>query len=239
MTQKFSRHVGVSSNALKSPRNLLATLLAILLQRFSTVGTNMDEYQRSGMSLHRVERGRKYLNLDERRRFRIAAGAAPDDIRLFCLTLMWSGSRISETLALTPAAIDLDDGVAIFETLKRRRRGVIRQVPLPQDLLRDLDSIFGIRKAQCDPSKSARRLWRWSRATAWRHVKVLMKAAGIPGGAAMPKGLRHTFGVIAFQSAPPHMVQRWLGHASPRTTAIYGDVCGPDERMFAARMWEE
>jgi hypothetical protein len=27
------------------------------------------------------------------------------------------------------------------------------------------------------------------------------------------------------------------GHASPRTTAIYGDVLGPDERAFAARMW--
>jgi hypothetical protein len=29
----------------------------------------------------------------------------------------------------------------------------------------------------------------------------------------------------------------WLGHASLRTTAIYGDVVGPDERAFAERMW--
>jgi hypothetical protein len=27
------------------------------------------------------------------------------------------------------------------------------------------------------------------------------------------------------------------GHASLRTTSIYGDVIGPDERAFAARMW--
>lgn len=56
----------------------------------------------------------------------------------------------------------------------------------------------------------------------------------------MPKGLRHGFGVNAFQSNnPPHLVQRWLGHASLRTTAtaIYGDVIGPDKRAFAARMW--
>jgi integrase len=34
----------------------------------------------------------------------------------------------------------------------------------------------------------------------------------------MPKGLRHGFGVNAFQSlVPPHLVQRWLGHASLRT----------------------
>ena len=65
-----------------------------------------------------------------------------------------------------------------------------------------------------------------------------MAAAGITGKAAMPKGLRHGFGVKAFQSnVPPHLVQRWLGHASLKTTAIYGDVIGPEERAFAARMW--
>jgi site-specific recombinase XerD len=36
-----------------------------------------------------------------------------------------------------------------------------------------------------------------------------------------------------------HLVQRWLGHASLKTTAIYCDVCGPDERVFAARMWRD
>jgi site-specific recombinase XerD len=54
----------------------------------------------------------------------------------------------------------------------------------------------------------------------------------------MPKGLRHGFDVNAFQSnVPPHLVQRWLGHVSLRTTAKYCDVIGPDEREFAARMW--
>jgi integrase/recombinase XerD len=38
-------------------------------------------------------------------------------------------------------------------------------------------------------------------------------------------------------AAEPHLVQRWLGHASLRTTAIYADVVGPEERAFAARMW--
>jgi integrase len=62
------------------------------------------------------------------------------------------------------------------------------------------------------------------------------RLAGTP---ATPKGLRHGFGVNAFQSnVPPHLVQRWLGHASLKTTAIYGDVMGSDERAFAARMWK-
>ncbi|MGD0317725.1 MAG: hypothetical protein ABSB37_17685 [Xanthobacteraceae bacterium] len=45
-------------------------------------------------------------------------------------------------------------------------------------------------------------------------------------------------GVNAFQSnVPPHLVQRRLGHPSLRTTSIYGDVMGPEERAFAMRMW--
>jgi site-specific recombinase XerD len=84
------------------------------------------------------------------------------------------------------------------------------------------------------------RIWRFSRTTAWRRVKEVMQEAGIAGTPAMPKGLRHGFGVNAFQSyVPPHLVQRWMGHASLRTTAIYGDVMGPEERGFAERMWTQ
>ena len=58
-------------------------------------------------------------------------------------------------------------------------------------------------------------------------------------GARHDEWLRHSFGVNAFQSnVPPHLVQRWLGHASLRTTAIYGNVIGPEERAIAERMWK-
>ncbi|WP_211337854.1 tyrosine-type recombinase/integrase [Blastomonas fulva] len=54
----------------------------------------------------------------------------------------------------------------------------------------------------------------------------------------MPKGLRHCFGVAAIQSQVPlNMVQRWLGHADMRTTAIYASAVGPEERSIAQRMW--
>jgi integrase/recombinase XerD len=53
----------------------------------------------------------------------------PPKIRLFCLTLGWSGARISEVLALAPASIDIESGVVSIQTLKRRKRGVVRQVP--------------------------------------------------------------------------------------------------------------
>lgn len=198
----------------------------------------MREHAHAGMSLYGSTGSRKYLNAAERRRFIKAARRAPLDIQLFCLVLCLSGGRISEILALTPAAIDLDSGAANITTLKRRKPGIVRQVPLPHNVLAELNHVFKIRRSQRNPDSAYRRIWRWSRTTAWRRVKEVMAAAGISGTPATPKGLRHGFGVNAFQSnVPPHLVQRWLGHASLRTTAIYGDVVGADERAFAARMW--
>jgi integrase len=198
----------------------------------------MREHAHAGMSLYGPTGSRQYLNAAERRRFIKAARRAPLDVQLFCLTLSLTGGRISEILALTPAAIDIDSGVANITTLKRRKPGIVRQVPLPRGVLDELNHVFKIRRSQHDPDSAYRRIWRWSRTTAWRRVKEVMAAAGISGTPAMPKGLRHGFGVNAFQSlVPPHLVQRWLGHASLRTTAIYGDVIGPEERAFAARMW--
>jgi integrase len=198
----------------------------------------MRPHAHAGMSLYGSSGARKYLNAAERRRFIGAAQRAPPDVRLFCLVLNWSGGRISEVLALTPAAIDIESGVASIHTLKRRKSGIVRQVPLPGELLCALDRTFKLRRRQADPDLARNRLWRWSRTTAWRRVKEIMAAAGITGTPAMPKGLRHGFGVNAFQSSvPPHLVQRWLGHASLRTTSIYGDVMGSEERAFAARMW--
>lgn len=123
-------------------------------------------------------------------------------------------------------------------TLKRRKRGIVRQVPLPYDVIDELDQAFNLRRRHRDPDSASERIWKWSRTTAWRRVKEMMSSANISGLQATPKGLRHGFGVNAFQSlVPPHLVQRWLGHASLRTTSIYGDVVGPEERAFAARMW--
>ena len=198
----------------------------------------MREHAHAGMSLYGPTGSRKYLNAAERRRFIRAARRAPLDVQLFCLVLSLTGGRISEILALTPAAIDIDSAAASIVTLKRRKRGVVRQVPLPRSVVSQLDRVFHLRQRQRDPDSACRRIWTWSRTTAYRRVKEVMAAANIIGLPAMPKGLRHGFGVNAFQSlVPPHLVQRWMGHASLRTTAIYADVMGPEERAFAERMW--
>ena len=239
MRYPFIKSVRSRSNARKRLTKSLATLLAKMSRhadRQPEKRMQMKERFRGGMTLH-GSGGRKYLNTAERRRFLTALGQAAPSIRLFCLTLMWSGCRVSEALSLTPANFDLDTGVVEFETLKRRQRGIVRQVPLPSELLHGLNQTFGLDKAQRDPRRATMRIWQWSRSTGWRHIKKLMHNADIHGGSAMPKGLRHTFGVAAFNAVPPHIVQRWLGHASLRTTAIYGDVSGPEERDLANKIW--
>ncbi len=198
----------------------------------------MREHAQAGMSLYGSAGSRKYLNAAERRRFARAATRAPSEVQLFCLVLSLSGGRISEVLALTPAAIDIDSGVANIITLKRRKHGIVRQVPLPRSVLTELNRAFGLRQSQRDPDSAYRRTWKWPYHRMATRVKGGMASANIIGLPAMPKGLRHGFGVHAFQSlVPPHLVQRRLGHASLRTASIYGDVIGREERSFAARMW--
>lgn len=192
---------------------------------------------RSVMSLHGSAGDRKYLNAAERQRFLDALNRLEPGTRLFGQLVAWTGCRLSEALALTARSFDLDRGVVAIPTLKRRRAGIVREVPIPPDVLKELEQHFGLRVRQRMPETGGRRLWRFKRTTAWRRIKSAMRAAGISGACAAPKGLRHGFGVMAFQLVPPHLVQRWLGHASLKTTAIYGDVSGPEERIFADRLW--
>lgn len=200
----------------------------------------MHRAYQAEFSLFSPTGARKYLNNAERRRFQSAVATLSSRDRLFCEVLLWGGGRVSEILALTPDAIDIDNGSIALVTLKRRKQGVVRQIPLPRPVIRDLANEFRLRKSQADPVTETRRLWPWSRTTAWRLIKKVMSEAHVAGLQASPKGLRHTFGVNAFQvNVPPHLVQRWLGHASLRTTTIYADVSGREERRFAARMWRK
>ncbi len=173
---------------------------------------------------------RKYLCGRELPRFLEVAAKADARTRAFCALLAFTGCRISEALALTPAQLDLETGRVIFRTLKRRKQ-IFRAVPVPIDLLKALLALGRGDAAEV-------RLWRWSRQTAWRRVKAVMDAAGISGPQAMPKGLRHGFGVAnAEENVPMATTQKWLGHAKLETTAIYQQAVGREEAAFAKRLW--
>ena len=107
------------------------------------------------MQLFDAEGRRLYFTEEERRAFLAAAAKAPREVRTFCGTLHATGCRISEALAFTARQIDLSGRVVVFESLKKRQRGVFRAVPVPPELLDTLDMVHGIREAQrrggCSP----------------------------------------------------------------------------------------
>lgn len=79
----------------------------------------------------------------------------PDEVRAFCLPLMWGGCRISEALAVTPPAIDWEAGTISFFALKRRSTVIVRQVPLRAEVLADLANVFDLSIRERYSSSSA------------------------------------------------------------------------------------
>ena len=60
-----------------------------------------------------------------------------------------------------------------------------------------------------------------TRQTASRQVGAIVRAAGIEGPQACPRGLRHSYGVAAVTAGVPlPTIAAVLGHASLTTTAI-------------------
>lgn len=182
---------------------------------------------------------RKYLTISERRAFLNVVKLRPAEIQTFCRLLTYSGARISEILALTPRQVDLAAGIVVIESLKKRRRGIFRALPIPPNLLAELEQVHRIRDAQTDPTRNSARIWSWCRTTAWHYVKACMTEAGITGRQATPRGLRHTFGVSVLQSGVPiNLAKKWLGHSRLSTTEIYTDAVGSEEKAIANRFWQ-
>jgi integrase/recombinase XerD len=191
-------------------------------------------------SLYDQNGHRKYLTPAEREAFLAAAADAEDrETRTFCAALAYSGGRISELLALTADRVDLKEGTLVFESLKKRRKGVYRAVPVPPALIDTMNMVHDIRTLQRRRDRGRGvLLWDWSRAKAWYTVRDVMKTAKIKGPHATPKGLRHGFGIKAVSSGVPlNTLQQLLGHAQLSTTAIYADAMGPEKRQLVERMW--
>lgn len=149
-----------------------------------------------------------------------------------------TGARISEVLQLTEGRIDDGNNTIVFETLKRRERGIFRAVPVPRGLIRTLNALCELQASSRNEERSDGRIWNWSRTTAWKRVKFVAESAGIPEPLAKPKALRHAFGVKAVQDKIAlSLIKKWLGHTKIETTAIYAEPIGDEERALAELMW--
>lgn len=200
--------------------------------------TKSNTHNQSQMRLYGRQYKRLYINASERWRFAKTSDTQDPHIRALCLTLLYTGCRLSEALELSHYSLQGDEGVVSIRSLKKRNQHHVREIPIPQELLDTLTTL----EAQASPQNN-RLLWHRDgkpidRITAYRWVKAVMAEAGITGPQACPKGLRHGFGIHAVASGVQlNMLQKWMGHASIKTTAIYANAVGREEREIARKMW--
>ncbi len=190
--------------------------------------------------LFTIDGKRKYLTQEEQERFlKVASDLDRPEIRTLCMTLVYTGCRISEALALTIDRIDLSAKAVSIKSLKKRDKINYRTVPVPDEYLDAMKLVHHIQKFQNlkDGGKD-RQIWKLGRTMAWKHIRRVMAAAEIQGAHASPKGLRHGFGVrMAQKTRNPRLIQKLLGHASLETTAIYMDLVGEQEREEVIKAW--
>ena len=173
---------------------------------------------------------RKYLSRTEGNKFVQHSTALPTTQALFCLMLYYTGCRISEALALRLQDLDPETKAIRIRSLKKRNKYESRRVPIPAFLVAALLAL--------NPSRENDVLWQFSRTTAWRIIKIVMRQAQISGIHATTKGLRHGFGVrSAMVRVPPNVIQQWMGHADLSTTAIYLAVKDDEERELIQKTW--
>jgi len=194
----------------------------------------MEEAHLEVIQLRDRSGARKYVTPAERHRFLAAAATLPPERRIFCEVLYYTGCRVGEAHRLKLGHFDPIDRLVIIETLKRRKAGIFRAIPVPSTWLKRVRQTLKIK----DTSDLTKPAWTFALSTGYRTVKRAMRAADIHGAHACPKGLRHGFGIACAQkNVNPRLIQRWMGHASFQTTMIYLDASGDEEREFAKRLW--
>ena len=183
------------------------------------------------MRLYSRQSNRLYLNSRERKQFAGCAHKQNDRTKLLCLTLLYTGCRVSEALNLRFCDLQTETGLIAVTSLKKRHKHHVREIPVPKEFIDELFKTF-------EGQSSQFKLWSLHRSNAWRQVRKVMTQAGITGSHATPKGLRHSFGVhCAFSNVAMPLCQKWMGHSDIKTTAIYYQIVGKEELEMASRLW--
>jgi len=145
-------------------------------------------------------------------------------------TLLRTGARIDEALALRPADFNLSINTVSLVTLKKKKP-TTRVIPLHPELK---DAVMGYFLDNHIDTKSQDLLFPMKRQAVDLYMKKMQKDLGMRIHA---HKFRHTFAVKAILSGTPlNVLQQWLGHSSIFTTSIYLDITGMDTSDFMKRM---
>ena len=138
---------------------------------------------------------------------------------LMVKTILYCGLRISELLSLTPSNITGHRGKPVLRVVGKG--GKERFIPLPPSLARELLSYS-------ENFRSNERLFPLTYQGAKYIFDRIKRKSGVN---VHPHKLRHTFATFLVENGVDiRVIQAFLGHASPNTSARYAKV--RDELMF-------
>lgn len=164
------------------------------------------------MALNKVNLPVSYLTEEDVRQLVEACRKERD--RLLITLLFQTGVRISEALALTPAAIRNFEGKPAMEIIGKGKK--LRMVALPVNLREKLESYAY--RAKIEPRM---RFFDINRSRAWQILNEAREAAGIEKRV-FPHLLRHSDAIIRLRkTGNPKALQYHLGHNSPAMTLRY------------------
>lgn len=157
----------------------------------------------------------EYLTNDELSRLFTVAYESNRDHHLFLVTVLWCGSRVSETLEL--AGLDVLNGKISI----KRKKG---SLPTTQDVHADADPIFDgspiIERARL---AGPDRLFKFNRQRVDQFIKKYGERAGISTKKLHCHALKHSSGMIFWKASGGSLglLQRHLGHRSPSSSLVY------------------
>ena len=164
------------------------------------------------VTLNRVNLPVSYLTEEEIKMLVEACKRERD--KLLIMVLFQTGLRISEALALTPAAIRSFEGRPALEVVGKGRKP--RLVALPVNLRMRLESYAY--RARIEPRM---RFFRINRHRAWQILNEAREAAGLQKRV-FPHLLRHSDAIIRLRkTGNPKALQYHLGHNTPAMTLRY------------------
>jgi len=164
------------------------------------------------MALNRVNLPVSYLTEEDIRQLVEACKKERD--KLLITLLFQTGVRISEALALTPAAIRNFEGKPAMEIIGKGKK--LRMVALPVNLKEKLESYAY--RVKIEPRM---RFFDINRSRAWQILNEVREAAGMEKRV-FPHLLRHSDAIIRLRkTGNPKALQYHLGHNSPAMTLRY------------------
>jgi integrase len=149
---------------------------------------------------------------------RLLAAADSRKVHAFLQCMRWTGLAIRDTMTLPRAALQFDEGRAVYRvTAKRAKTGTSVSVPIPPDVAEELLGVSeGVYFFWSGTGSALSATNTWSA----RRIKPVFDAAKIPSaGFMVSHRLRDTFAVdLLEKGVPMEEVSKLLGHTSIRTT---------------------